>query len=386
MNHRKRLEKIIERIAEKYKNEIIDLLKIQGEIRDLIITECFEETEDGKAIAEDIKSAPVTELQNEDSDIYIKLTELLQNRSTQWARDISEFLESCVLKLELYKIEVNQANILRAIDIYQNLNLGGKALDIFDLILARAAIQSDNENLLDVVKGCLIENHIEDYKAFVKDCAPKIQTEYNSYLDHQTEYSAAMQLGAWNQIENELAVSFCKALMSVTGTLYHFWNDESEQVIFADDRVKAFTSKVTKSEYLLKIEPEKIDPLIRLACKGLDRACIFLQLRCGIRSVTEIQYKLVFAILAVIFSKDDWFHDKKVCGYLEAWYWGSIFSGSFKIEQNAAFQDNLKNILQLLNKVEKKPAAKPEYIINICNKTFCDDKFANEEIEGMEGD
>ena len=380
MNHRKRLEKIIERIAEKYKNEIIDLLKTQGEIRDFIITECFEETEDGKAIAEDIKSALVTELQNEDSDIYIKLTELLQNRSTQWARDISEFLESCVLKLELYKIEVNQANILRAIDIYQNLNLGGKALDIFDLILARAAIQSDNENLLDVVKGCLIENHIQDYKAFVKDCAPKIQTEYNSYLDNQTEYSAAMQLGAWNQIENELAVSFCKALMSVTGTLYHFWNDESEQVIFADDRVKAFTSKVTKSEYLLKIEPEKIDPLIRLACKGLDRACIFLQLRCGIRSVTEIQYKLVFVILAVIFSKDDWFHNKKVCDYLEAWYWGSIFSGSFKIEQNAAFQDNLKNILQLLNVVEKEPVAKPEYIINICNKTFCDDKFANEEI------
>ena len=380
MNHRKRLEKIIERIAEKYKNEIIDLLKTQGEIRDFIITECFEETEDGKAIAEDIKSALVTELQNEDSDIYIKLTELLQNRSTQWARDISEFLESCVLKLELYKIEVNQANILRAIDIYQNFNLGGKALDIFDLILARAAIQSDNENLLDVVKGCLIENHIQDYKAFVKDCAPKIQTEYNSYLDNQTEYSAAMQLGAWNQIENELAVSFCKALMSVTGTLYHFWNDESEQVIFADDRVKAFTSKVTKSEYLLKIEPEKIDPLIRLACKGLDRACIFLQLRCGIRSVTEIQYKLVFVILAVIFSKDDWFHNKKVCDYLEAWYWGSIFSGSFKIEQNAAFQDNLKNILQLLNEVEKEPVAKPEYIINICNKTFCDDKFANEEI------
>lgn len=380
MNHRKRLEKIIERIAEKYKNEIIDLLKTQGEIRDFIITECFEETEDGKAIAEDIKSALVTELQNEDSDIYIKLTELLQNRSTQWARDISEFLESCVLKLELYKIEVNQANILRAIDIYQNLNLGGKALDIFDLILARAAIQSDNENLLDVVKGCLIENHIQDYKAFVKDCAPKIQTEYNSYLDNQTEYSAAMQLGAWNQIENELAVSFCKALMSVTGTMYHFWNDESEQVIFADDRVKAFTSKVTKSEYLLKIEPEKIDPLIRLACKGLDRACIFLQLRCGIRSVTEIQYKLVFVILAVIFSKDDWFHNKKVCDYLEAWYWGSIFSGSFKIEQNAAFQDNLKNILQLLNEVEKEPVAKPEYIINICNKTFCDDKFANEEI------
>ena len=380
MNHRKRLEKIIERIAEKYKNEIIDLLKTQGEIRDFIITECFEETEDGKAIAEDIKSALVTELQNEDSDIYIKLTELLQNRSTQWARDISEFLESCVLKLELYKIEVNQANILRAIDIYQNINLGGKALDIFDLILARAAIQSDNENLLDVVKGCLIENHIQDYKAFVKDCAPKIQTEYNSYLDNQTEYSAAMQLGAWNQIENELAVSFCKALMSVTGTLYHFWNDESEQVIFADDRVKAFTSKVTKSEYLLKIEPEKIDPLIRLACKGLDRACIFLQLRCGIRSVTEIQYKLVFVILAVIFSKDDWFHNKKVCDYLEAWYWGSIFSGSFKIEQNAAFQDNLKNILQLLNEVEKEPVAKPEYIINICNKTFCDDKFANEEI------
>lgn len=380
MNHRKRLEKIIERIAEKYKNEIIDLLKTQGEIRDFIITECFEETEDGKAIAEDIKSALVTELQNEDSDIYIKLTELLQNRSTQWARDISEFLESCVLKLELYKIEVNQANILRAIDIYQNLNLGGKALDIFDLILARAAIQSDNENLLDVVKGCLIENHIQDYKAFVKDCAPKIQTEYNSYLDNQTEYSAAMQLGAWNQIENELAVSFCKALMSVTGTLYHFWNDESEQVIFADDRVKAFTSKVTKSEYLLKIEPEKIDPLIRLACKGLDRACIFLQLRCGIRSVTEIQYKLVFVILAVIFSKDDWFHNKKVCDYLEAWYWGSIFSGSFKIEQNAAFQDNLKNILQLLNEVGKEPVAKPEYIINICNKTFCDDKFANEEI------
>lgn len=380
MNQRKRLEKIIERIAEKYKNEIIDLLKEKNETSNVIIAECFEETDDGKRIAEKIKNASETDLRDEESEIYKEIEKILQERVGIWAGDISEFLETCVLNLELYKIEVNQANILRAIDIYQNLNLGGKALDIFDLILARAAIQSDNENLLNVVKTCLEEDHIEDYKMFVNDCDSKVQTEYRNYLTSRTQYSAAMQLGAWNLVEDELSATFCKALMSVTGTLYHFWEKESKQVVFSEELVKTFSSKVTKSEYLLKIEPETIEPLIRIACKGLDRACVFLQLRCGIRNVTEIQYKLVFVILTVTLSKDTWFNDKRFCDYLEAWYWGSIFSGGFKIEQNAAFQDNLRNILKLFNEVEKDSNKKPEYIINICNKSFCDDKFANEDI------
>ncbi len=380
---RYRLKKVIERIAELYHNEILEELKRNEDADSELIQIVFEETEDGNAAAislkEDIQKGIFT-IKDEESDLYKYVDELLKNRRSQWAEDIREFLESCVEGLELYKIEVPQSDILRAIDIYQNLNLGGKSLDIFDLILARAATQSENENLLQVVKKCILENHKDDYEIFKNNCEGQIVNEYEEFVNSRDEYSASSYLGGWDVKADELSTTFCKTLMSTVGTLDFFMDKKSNMTLTNLKRITEFSNKVTKSEYLLKIDAERIDILVRKACKGMDRACFFLQMRCGIREITEIQYKLIFVILSVILSEDKWFYNKKICNYLEAWYWSAIFSGAFRSEQNAAFQDNLKALLRIIAMQESEEGSKPDYIIQLCNGVFCDEKFANEDI------
>lgn len=380
---RYRLKKVIEQIAKLCCNEIIEELKKNIDVDSECIRDIFENTKDGNEIAiklkEDIKYGEF-KIRDEQSDLYQSVKNLLENRESQWSEDIREFLESCVGELELYKIEVPQSDILRAIDIYQNLNLGGKSLDIFDLILARAATQSENENLLQVVRRCILENHKEDYEIFKDNCEGQIANEYEKYVSSRDEYSASSQLGGWNVKDDELSTTFCKALMSTVGTLNFFMDIDKKMCLTDLKRISDFSNKVTKSEYLLKIDAERIDLLVRNACKGMDRACFFLQMRCGIREITEIQYKLIFVILSVILSEDKWFHSKTICNYLEAWYWAAIFSGEFRSEQNAAFQENLKALLKIIAKQEKDKNTQADYIIKLCKGTFCDEKFANEDI------
>lgn len=384
-NQRKRLEYVLEEIARNYQHEILDQLKKNNDADAKIIRACFTDTEDGKEIGEKLKHD--TEIRSftmreEESELYSLVDNFLSARAERWADDIREFLESCISGLELYKIEVEQSNISRAIDIYQNLNLGGKSLDIFDLILARAATQTEKENLLEVVKKYILQDHKEDYVLFKENCRNQIKSAYDNFLLKRGEYSASNYLGSWNIEDNELTSTYCKTLMSTVGTLNYFWDDNMKCVMKDEKKRESFTSQVTKSESLLKINPERIDFLIREACKGIDRACFFLQMRCGIRNIKEIQYKLILVILSVIFTRDEWFNDKRVCNYLETWYWSAIFSGSFRLEQNTAFQSNLKELLKILCNMgtDKETKERPDYIISLCNKVFCDDKFANEDI------
>lgn len=383
-NQRNKLKLVIGQIAVMYHNEIIDCLKRIEDAEAEMIKQTFSETEDGKSVGERLKediSSRTFKIREEDSDLYRAVSQLLEMRSGQWADDVREYLESCIDGLELYKIEVEQADILRAIDIYQNLNLGGKSLNVFDLILARAATQSENENLLQVVSRYILEDHRADYEIFKDNCDNSIKREYAAFLTAREEYSASEHLGAWIASENELSAGFLKALMSVVGTLDFFMDDDMGWKLGDFKRISSFTGKVTKSEYLLKIDPKRIDILVRKACKGMDRACFFLQMRCGIRHIAEIQYKLIFVILAVILSVDDWFCSKRICDYLETWYWSAILSGAFRREQNAAFADNLKELLKIVSAQSRGDTnIAPGYIIQLCKGVFCDEKFANEDI------
>ncbi len=385
MSHRNRFEAVLKRIASKYKADI--LREIKGTVNlsevEKIINRCAIEEDVAEKLTKDFSSGKHT-VRDEASELYKICLERFEKRATDWARDMGEFLFSCIEEMELYKIEVPQANILRAIDIYENLNLGGKSLDIFDLILARAATNGGDDNLLSVVKKYIFEDHKKEYEVFVENCAQCQTNAYRSYMEDREEYSASKFLGGWDEAESELASTYCEALMGVMGTL-HFFMDSNKEIHLVDmEKIKNITSGVTKGEYLLKkIEPCDIEGLVKRAAKGIDRACLFLQLKCGIRKISEIQYKLVLVLLAVIFSEDRFFYSKKVCNYLEAWYWAAIFSGEFKREQNSAFQDNMRKILEILNGLGEQIESstyRPDYIINLCNHTFCDDKFANEEI------
>lgn len=402
-----RFEAVLKRIAEKYVNEIIEFLKKKEsrEIKLDYIKESFMEPAKSKEIEAEEKELlervyqnlktdidkDSKEFRDEESDLFEHTKQVLESRIENWTREVSGFLVSCIEELELYKIEIEQSNIIRAIDIYENLNLGGKSLDVFDLLLARAATCPESINLLTAVKQYIEKDHSAEYEGFVRNCIKEQKNAYQSFMEERKEYSVSQYLGSWDTKENQLAPAYCEALMSTIGSLYHFASEDQGEIKFTltnVERINTFSAQVTKSEYLLNQIPAiQIHNLVARAGKGLDRACLFLQLRCGIRKIGEIRYKLILVILAVIFSEKHFFYNEKIVNYLETWYWAIILSGGFNREQNQVFQSNMKELLRIIAKVDSgigSPDDRPDYIVNISEKVFCNEQFANEEILLME--
>ena len=64
---------------------------------------------------------------------------VLDNRKDIWVDSMKIYLDSCVKTVYLSQIRVSASQRGRAIDIYENLNMGGVSLNTFDLIMARVA-------------------------------------------------------------------------------------------------------------------------------------------------------------------------------------------------------------------------------------------------------
>lgn len=385
-NHRNRFRGILEAIADEYVNQCLFILKqidCECNIAEILAEKLFCGQDLLENLIEDIKNNSKN-IRNENSDLYKNISFNLKFRASSWGDYVREYLEACIENMELYEIRVESSNIVRAIDIYQNLNLGGKALDVFDLLLARAALDENNKNLLETVKDYICLDHRLDYSKlssmFKSDAAV---IAYDEFVKEYGEYSASKIMGAIDK-EGQLNPTYCNILMSLAGTLYGLVDDNGTIV---KEKAEKITSRCTKSEQLLDIEINKIGKIISQALVGLDRACFFLQIKCGIRTISEVKYRLLVVILGVILSQDEWYTNSKVISILETWYWSILFSGGFRNEQNKVFQDNLRILLPYLsNNAKQREKSIFSYIISLCNRTFCDNRYNTEEILLMDNE
>ena len=151
-----------------------------------------------------------------------------------------------------------------------------------------------------------------------------------------TNYNASLRLGCYNENNNTIAPKYLNAFLDVI----------SLRCYNPDFIPREYKLDYIKQDKILDLNPENINQNVEIVCKGIDRASFFLQTRCGIRKLSEVNNLFILVLLACIFLKDKWFHDKKVHNLLEAWYWCVIFSGEFDKDQNRNF---IKNI-QLLTK------------------------------------
>lgn len=379
-NHRNRFRGVLEKIAERYVDQSLLILKqvdCEKNMAVMLAQKLFSSQDVLINLLQDIENNSQL-MRDENSELYKNISSNLKTRASSWADYVREYLEACIKNMELYEIKVECSNMVRAIDIYQNLNLGGKALDVFDLLLARAALDENNKNLLETVKEYIYADHRDDYikvcDMFQRDAAV---ISYQEFVKEYGEYSASNIMGAIDK-EGQLNPSYCNILMSLAGTLYGLVDNNCKIV---KDKAERITSQCTKSEQLLAIEVPQISKIIKLALIGLDRACFFLQIKCGIRTISETKYKLLVVIIGTILSQDEWYTSHNFVSMLDAWYWSILLSGGFKNEQNKVFQDNLQKLLPYLcEHTNENERMKFDYIISLCNRTFCDNRYNTEEI------
>lgn len=80
------------------------------------------------------------------SDKDEKFESLIIEKAELWEDYFQKYLYSCIEKMKLNKIEMPEGSRARAIDIYENMNMGGLSLSTLDLVAARVAMFFRNTN------------------------------------------------------------------------------------------------------------------------------------------------------------------------------------------------------------------------------------------------
>lgn len=271
-----------------------------------------------------------------DSVVYESEFEIvLDNRKDVWVDAMKLYLDSCVKTVYLSQIRVSASQRGRAIDIYENLNMGGVSLNTFDLIMARVA-KVDKKNFLQRIKECI--ESTKTYPDSVLDS--NIKTILNSELTAKT-YNATMRTNCINK--GELNPRYIDAFLDV---LCLYCNNTT----FNPDVYKI---DYIKKDKILKLAPEEINNNCEKVIRALDRALFFFQTRCGIRTIGEINYNLMLVLVGTLFMEDSYFYNYEVHRLLEAWYWSVVFSGEYDKDQNAHMISNLQNIVRVISGTNK---------------------------------
>ena len=357
-----RLNTIRKNISEKIKEEIQDhfaTLRDETEKR-AFISEIF--TDDKKS-CEEVKR---------DNTL---LGEKLFERAEVWDEELKEYLDSCVKNVSLNKIVVSSEKRARAIDIYENLNIGGVCLNIFDLIMAKVAkvdntpyygrltqcIKSEKEYPRIVIPVDILS--CMKYKKSVEDNGITKLVEVDMIEDKF--YNASINTKCYNEEKNEISQKYIDAFLN-TLSLYSY-NKNYKSSDYKVDLIKRAK--------ILDISPKDIHENTEKICTALDRALMFFQTRCGIRNISELNYSLMISLVATVFTNDKWYNDSKVHQKLEAWYWCSLFSGRYDRDQNTVFIQDMQSVTDMLLNTGSTEWIKRniEYILNAQN--FSDEKL-----------
>ncbi len=250
--------------------------------------------------------------------------DLVKDKAELWEDYFQKYLYSCVENIKLNKIEMPEGSRARAIDIYENMNMGGLSLSTLDLVAARVAKVSQ-ESLYDRIKLYLIRNRKYNSSAMSVEIKSALPKDYNASV-------------ATNAVDTRVSKACSDLFLEVLGL---YCNNKS----YDPNEAKCAYSK---SAQILKLSEKDIDENCEKVCVAIDRALCFLQTRCGIQSISDVNYKLMIRLVAYIFTNDKWYNSSAVHDKIEAWYWSAVFSGEYDKDQNERYEKNLKSLLESL--------------------------------------
>lgn len=313
-----RYNTITKRIAESIKDEILNDYAALTDSADkaLFIDQIFDDDDKREGI------------KNNKISMQTELEELAE----MWTSCLRVYLESCIRQVGLNQIVVSEKQRGRAIDIYENLNRGGISLSAFDLIMAKVAIVS-NKNFYDrIVENINAKNK---YPSSVIPNSLKVIYNKDNFKD---KYNASLRTGCYSEEKNDISGAYIDAFLNIL-SLYCNTNEL---------RTDEFKVEYMKRDKILQLEPSEINNNCEKVCIAIDRALFFFQMRCGIRNIQQINYSLMIVLVAIVFMDDNWFEDISVHNLLEAWYWCTVFSGTYDKDQNVRMISNLQQIIRNL--------------------------------------
>lgn len=265
-----------------------------------------------------------------------------------WTMSVNEYLTFCLSNIDLNKITVENSDKIRAIDIYSNLNIGGVALSVFDLLMAKVgSVEKDNfyEMLVRYIQN-------EDAKGYPKTL---YKDEDRNWLSQESYLNASTQIAKVIDTKyEEISKEYINVFLNVLAMYITQKNR---------DKSKAFDVNCIKQDKILELDAKQVRDSAQIVCQAIDRALFFFQTRCGIRKISDINYLAQLVVIAYFFTDDKLFNRKDTFEFFEYWYWISIFAYKYPSNQNIEiykeiprfemYFENRKKNIDVLNGLKK---------------------------------
>lgn len=293
------------------------------------------------------KKENCVEHQKYDDDLKNKIKE----RVKKWRDSFKKYLcTSCLKGMTINKIELSSNQSDRAISIFTNMNQTSVVLDEFDLLVARVAICMEGKNYVEYLKECFdkdndfkIDEVLKDKPEIIESFKKNIILSDANGSDNTKENTKSKKtiiefFNIFDTNDNELSSLIKQTILK----LLHLYAKRKD--FNYCELPKEFCS-TNKTRLLDPNEMKNITPKI---CLAIKRALIFFLSRCGIRSLSDINYQQHMFLVSAFFLNDAWYNNNDVHRKLELWYWTSVFSGAYNADQNKHTIEDISGIYSIL--------------------------------------
>ncbi len=266
----------------------------------------------------------------------IEWNEFWKEASETWTSDIFAYLQG-IMTTKIQQIILKNNELSRAVVIFENLNKSGTALSTYDLLVARAAKYTTQNDLPSLTK--MFEKIIQD-NISVKDA--KADGRYDAQI-----------VGILESGDN-ISKNFKNAYIVALSVIMQLKMGSSFKKT-ALDRLKNEVLAYIRRQSILKLESKEIYDYTHIAVMSCLRAITFLTERCGIIRLADLNYRLMLLPISYMMQYDDVWNNPKAWDKIEYWYWSSIFSGRYITNQNLQASEDVVLLYDFIKGSEHNP-------------------------------
>ena len=255
-----------------------------------------------------------------------KISLAWQKLAINWATDVRKFFEN-ILSYELSQIHLPAEEINRAFATFESINKPGTPLDIYDLIAAKAARNRGLDSLSTRIKA-VIDEELTDIEALTD----KVIGAKPSLIEFKSFSLMADEATPSKVVRNQY--------LNLLSILTHVEYGNTEDINKTD---------FIKRPKILSVTTEDINDSTTKVITSIKRAFAFLHVRCGLEKPSSLNYELMILPIAYALSNDSFWCSPSHLNKIEYWYWSSLFSGSYRENQNGRCMDDVKALFEWLN-------------------------------------
>ncbi len=114
-------------------------------------------------------------------------------------------------------------------------------------------------------------------------------------------------------------------------------------IIFSLEKGENLSKEMTLSGKILSLQPEDVIKYAERVTEAIVKTFAFLQLKCGHIDEKSIIYEyMILPIVYVFYYNDDLWYNSSIVNRITAWFWGSLFSGTYKERQDDQLIKDIK--------------------------------------------